>query len=316
MQTNDETPIYSPLTLRLMVQLAAPHTWPASIFPVLLATALAVVSTDWHSVSGIMVCVLLCISVLFQSAANAINDYYDYAKGTDTAENQPDETDAVLVYNRVNPRSVLLYGLFLMGAAFLLGIYCVLAAGWPPLVIALVGALLLLSYSGGRLPTSYLPLGEIISGITFGALITFASYYCLTLVAQPLVFVWSLPLVLAVALIMLTNNGCDIDKDKDAGRKTLPVLLGHDSTLRLYHGIVYAWVASICLIVLVWFRDGWIVLPFMLLAIHPLGRALLANPLTAESRPAAFAQCTSLNVALGAFYPAAILASSSGVCLL
>lgn len=315
MDNNTNTQGYTPLTLKMMKQLAAPHTWPAAIFPVLIATALAIVTLDWHSVSGAMVCVLLAISVLFQSAVNTINDYFDYIKGTDTLDNQTDPTDAVLVYNKINPRSVFIYALCLIFAAFVLGIYCILAAGWVPLFIALIGVVILFLYSGGKTPISYLPIGEMVSGFTFGGLIGFASYYCLTLRTEPIVFVWLLPVMTGVALIMLTNNGCDIEKDKIAGRRTLPVLIGHDATRSLYHALIYIWLVCICAIILIWFRSGWIVLPFMLLAVHPMGRAMLANPLTPETRGIAFSQIAGLNIALGAFYAASILASTAGVCL-
>ena len=314
MEENGKT--YAPLTPQLMAQLAAPHTWPAAIFPVLTATALALAVPEWHSVSGLMACVLLAISVLFQSAVNTINDYFDYKKGTDTLDNQADPSDAVLVYNNVNPRTVLYYALGLIAAAFILGVYCVVAAGFLPLLIALIGAAIVFLYSGGKTPISYLPIGEVVSGFTFGGLVTFASYYCLTLQADPRVFIWGLPVMIGVALIMLTNNGCDIEKDKAAQRRTLPVLIGYENMKALYHALIFIWLAAICIIVLVWFRNGWVILPFMLLAAHPLGRALLANPLTAQTRSQAFSQITSLNIILGSFYAAAILASNLGVCLL
>ena len=307
---------YAPLSPTLMVQLAAPHTWPASILPVLVALACAIATRPDHSVSAIMACVLLAISVLFQSAVNTINDYFDYVKGTDTADNQSDPTDAVLVYNNVDPQAVLRYALGLIGAAFVLGIYCVFVAGWVPLVIALVGALIVFLYSGGKTPISYLPIGEVVSGFTFGGLVMYASYFCLTKTGESVVFIWGIPIMIGVALIMLTNNGCDIDKDTLAGRKTLPVLIGASATRTLYHALVFAWIASICLIVVIWFRTGWVILPFMLLAAHPIGRALLGNPLTPASRQGAFAQVTSLNVVLGAFYAAAILASQFPLTLL
>ncbi len=317
-------PTYEPLGPKLMVQLAAPHTWPASIFPVLLAVALSMVTggasenafsllgmeNEPSRVSGVMVCVLLAISVLMQSAVNTINDYFDYAKGADTVENQADPADAVLVYNNVNPKAVLAYAIALVVLAFCLGAYVIYKAGLIPLVIALVGAAIIFLYSGGRTPISYLPIGEVVSGFTMGGLITLASYQALTLRFEWLVLLMALPEMLGIALIMATNNTCDIEKDVKAGRKTLPVLLGHDRAARLYHGIVYAWVAATCLLVFAFFARGWVVLPFMLLAVHPLGRALLSNPLTPESRSAAFAQVTSLNIAMGAFFCAAVFASA------
>lgn len=304
-------PHSQPLTLKLMVLLAAPHSWVAAIMPVCVATSLALVyaSQNGFSISSVMVCILLAISILMQSAVNVINDYFDYVKGTDTRENQDDPSDAVLVYNDIDPKAVKTYAIALVGAAFVLGVYCIVQAGWIPLVIALIGAAVIFLYSGGKTPISYLPIGEIVSGFTMGGLITLASYYCLTHQFSFKVLLYALPVMLGIGLIMMTNNGCDIEKDTQARRRTLPVLLGREKTRTLYHGIIYAWVLAICLIIVVYFRQGWIMLPFMLLAIHPLGRALLANPLTPQTRAAAFAQCVSLNIALGAFYAVAILAS-------
>ena len=319
-----ESKEFEPLRPQLMMQLAAPHTWPASIFPVFTATALAMATAGSSaggfgimgaqnaaaSVNGVMICVLLAISVLMQSAVNTINDYFDYVKGTDTLENQSDPTDAVLVYNQVNPRSVLAYAIALIVTAFVLGAYVIYVAGWIPLAIALVGVAIIFLYSGGRTPISYLPIGEFVSGFTMGGLITLASYQALTCTFDWLVLLLALPVILAIALIMATNNTCDIDKDIEANRRTLPVLLGHERAVKFYHGLIYAWMAATCILVIVFFTAGWVVLPFMLLAVHPLGRALLANPLLPETRGPAFAQVTSMNIAMGSFYCAAIFAST------
>lgn len=313
---------HDPLNATLMVQLAAPHTWPASIFPVLVASALAVAHGEQpsagfviggqsgaFSIDPITVCVLLAICVLLQSSVNTLNDYFDYEKGTDTKENQDDPTDAVLVYNNLDPKHVLAFAAVLIAGAFLLGIYAIYLAGWIPLVIALAGVAVIYCYSGGRTPISYLPLGELVSGFTMGGLIPLSCYQVLTLDFNLFVLVLSMPLIIGIALIMATNNICDIDKDRAARRKTLPVLVGHDRAQKIYRALVYAWVVSICIIVVVFFTRGWFVLPFMLLAVHSPSRALIANPLLPQTRRAAFGQVTSLNIILGTFFAAAIFAS-------
>ena len=225
---------FSALGPRLMVQLAAPHTWPASIFPVLIAVSLSMASGgvnghgfpiggnagDASSVSGVMTCVLLAISVLMQSAVNTINDYFDYVKGTDTLENQHDPSDAVLVYNNVNPKHALLFATSLIVLAFLLGGHVIYVAGLIPLIIALVGVLIIFLYSGGRTPISYLPIGELVSGLTMGGLITLASYQALTMRLDWLVLLLAVPIIIAIALIMATNNTCDIERtSKRKGRR-------------------------------------------------------------------------------------------------
>lgn len=301
------------LTLRMAWLLAAPHTWPASILPVLVAVASAYANTGSISVS--MTCTLLAICVLMQSAVNALNDYFDFVKGSDSADDNVEAADAVLVYNDVNPRSALRLAGGMLAAAFLLGIYPIVAAGWEPLVIALIGAAVVVLYSGGKTPISYLPIGEIVSGGVMGGLIPLACHQVLTGELSLLMIVWAVPTIMGVGLIMMTNNTCDIEKDVQAGRRTLPVLLGRKRARRVYHGLVYAWVAAIVLITAVWFTGGVMVVPFMVLAAYPLLKALLANPLIPQSRIGAMAQICGVNVALGAFYAAALFAAHVSLVL-
>ena len=92
----------TPLSPRLALQLAAPHTWPAAIMPVLVAAACALANTGSLDVG--MAWLLLLICILMQASVNTFNDYFDFIKGTDTAEDNVEASDSVLVYNDVNPR--------------------------------------------------------------------------------------------------------------------------------------------------------------------------------------------------------------------
>ena len=276
---------YGRLTPRMAWQLAAPHTWPAAILPVLVAAAAAAVTS--FRVSATMVCVLLVICVLMQSAVNTFNDYYDYVKGADSADDNVDPTDAVLVYNNVNPRAALALAVGFLAAAFLLGAYVIWIAGWIPLAI----------------------------GFVMGGLIPLACYQALSGTFDLRALLWAVPTILGVGLIMFTNNTCDVEKDVESGRRTLSVLLGRERARKLYHGVVYAWVAAIVVLVAAFFTVGLLVMPFMLLASYPLLKALLGNPLAPQARIGAMAQVCSANIALGAFYAAAILASGIAVAL-
>ena len=256
---------FTPLTVSLAWQLAAPHTWPASIMPVLISCGFAVATVGRLSAAAVLVLLVICI--LMQASVNTFNDYFDYVKGTDSADDNVEVTDAVLVYNAVNPRSVLALAIGLLAAAFALGIVVILWAGFIPL----------------------------------------ACYYVLTGCLDFLVLLWSVPMVIGIGLIMMTNNTCDIEKDLEAGRRTLPVLLGRERVRALYHGLMVVWVAAIVLIVWLWFANGLIVMPFMVLAAYPLLAALWKNPLVGPSRVGAMGQIASVNVCLGAFYAAALM---------
>ena len=293
----------------MALQIAAPHTWPAAILPALIAMACA--AANGYAVSAVMALVLLAICILMQAAVNTFNDYYDYVKGSDSAEDNVDPTDAVLVYNNVNPRSALMLAVGFLVVAFALGAYVIWQAGWIPLVIGIVGAIVVVLYSAGKTPISYLPIGELMSGFVMGGLIPLACYQALTKCFDPLMLVWALPTIIGVGLIMLTNNTCDVEKDIESGRKTLPVLLGRSRARALYHALVWIWIALIIVNVLIWFSGGWPVLVFMLAASIPLLKALLSNPLAPPARIGAMAQICSVNIALGAFYAAAVFAGGA-----
>lgn len=293
----------------MALQIAAPHTWPAAILPALIAMACA--AANGYAVSAVMALVLLAICILMQAAVNTFNDYYDYVKGSDSAEDNVDPTDAVLVYNNVNPRSALMLAVGFLVVAFALGAYVIWQAGWIPLAIGIVGAIVVVLYSAGKTPISYLPIGELMSGFVMGGLIPLACYQALTKCFNPIMLVWALPTIIGVGLIMLTNNTCDVEKDIESGRKTLPVLLGRSRARTLYHALVWIWIALIIVNVLIWFSGGWPVLVFMLAASIPLLKALLSNPLAPPARIGAMAQICSVNIALGAFYAAAVFAGGA-----
>ena len=254
-----------------------------------------------------MVWLLLLICILMQASVNTFNDYFDFIKGTDTAEDNVEASDSVLVYNDVNPRSALGLAIGFLVVAFLLGLYVVWKTGPVPLVIALIGAVIVVMYSGGKTPLSYLPVGEAVSGIVMGGLIPLACYQVLSGTFTFMALLWATPTIIGVGLIMMTNNTCDIEKDIEASRRTLPVLLGREKARTLYHALMVVWVLAILAIIGIWFPRGIVVLPFLALGCYPLMMGLWKNPLAAPTRIGAMGQICSVNVALGAFYAAALL---------
>lgn len=305
---------YNKLTPGLALQLAAPHTWPAAILPCLGAVCAAGIFSGTLSVTLSLALLVICI--LFQATANTMNDYFDYVKGADTADDNVEITDATLVYNNINPASALRLAIGFLVVAFGLGVYIILKAGFVPLVIALVGAVIVVLYSAGKTPLSYLPVGEIVSGFFFGLVIPVAVFYSLTCCFDWTILLWCLPYVIGVGLIMQTNNTCDIEKDIESGRTTLPIKLGRERSVRLYHILLGVWICLICLFAVVFFTQGSLLAVFMLLASWPVLRPLIANPLSPERRVQAMGQILSVNIILGAFYAAIICAGGSFILVL
>lgn len=221
-----------------IVNLAAPSSWPASVMPAILAVGISVGRVDALPLD--LTACLFLVAVLMQSAVNAFNDYADFVKGTDTLENSPDASDAVIVYG-MSPKAARNCGIVFLALAFAFTPYVVMRVGFTPIIIGLIGAAVVVTYSFGKLPISYLPLGELVSGLVMGGLITLAGVCMLTGALDLFVLVQALPIIMAIALIMLSNNGCDIERDLKAGRRTLPCLIGRGRMGAFYRVALVVW---------------------------------------------------------------------------
>lgn len=301
---------YTTLSPSLAFQLAGPHTWVAAVTPILLAYTYTGITYSGN-INFFLALILLIISVAMQSAVNVLNDYFDFKKGTDSLENSSEDAfDAVLVYHNINPKTVLIFAIALLVVAGALGIYLVIITGWPLLVIGILGALAVVLYSAGRTPISYLPIGEFVSGIVMGGLITLASCYVLSGILDLRVLLISLPCIVGIGMILFTNNTCDIEKDILVHRKTLSVVLGRQTAMRTYRATIVFWLLIIIAIVGIFYAPGMPFILLLVLAAFPTLRAILANPLNQKSRDGAMAQIITLNILFIAFYCIALLAST------
>ncbi|MBQ6590800.1 MAG: UbiA family prenyltransferase [Lachnospiraceae bacterium] len=236
---------YERLTATAAFRLAAMHTWPASVCPALFGIFWCL--QRGLPLSPVQAVLLLAACILSQSAVNTLNDYVDYVSGTDSEADNVEVNDSVLVYSHVNPKHALVLGLVYLASAAACGVIAAWHAGPAPYIVGLIGGLTVIAYSIGPLPVASLPLGEAVSGFVMGALIPLG-----TAAAADGTFHWEilaecLPLILGIALIMLSNNGSDIEKDIPAGRMTLPVYLGRPAALTLYRGMLGAWIALLCI---------------------------------------------------------------------
>ncbi|EJP18443.1 prenyltransferase, UbiA family [Peptostreptococcaceae bacterium AS15] len=227
------------LTAKLALQLAAPHTWIASIGPVLFGILFCKLEnyplSFWKSILLVLTCIFM------QSSVNTLNDYVDFIKGNDKKEDNVEESDAVLIYNSINPKDVLLLGIIYLILGAVLGIIACKDSGFLPLGIGCIGGMVILLYSGGPLPISYLPIGEIVSGFVMGILIPLGVAAVSDGKFHSEILLYAFPLMMGISLIMMTNNGCDIEKDTHANRQTLAVILGRKNIKNLYHILVVLW---------------------------------------------------------------------------
>ncbi len=295
---------YNKLTFKAALELTAPHSWPASIVPVLLG---AVLSCSFErAFSPPLFLAVLAISVLLQSSVNTINDYVDFMKGTDTEENSDDPSDASIVYNKINPRAALILGILMIAAAAVIGIYVILSVGWVPLVFGGIGVAVIGLYSGGNKSISHLPIGELVSGGVMGWLITIAAYYVLGSRLNPALVYYALPTVITIGMIMFTNNICDIERDSNSGRKTFPVLIGRKKAALLLKVCVVVVTLLTAHIIFWGFRGGAFLIPVMIIHMLSSFITLMRSEATSNVRLATLGATLNIHKLVNTYYIAAI----------
>ncbi|MBY0122865.1 1,4-dihydroxy-2-naphthoate polyprenyltransferase [Bacillus sp. S/N-304-OC-R1] len=221
-------------------QLTRPHTLTASFVPVLLGTALALQDTHIHF--GLFFAMLIA-SLLIQAATNMFNEYYDFKRGLDNEESVG--IGGAIVRDGIHPKTVLKLALGLYGVSILIGVYICMNSSWWLALIGIVCMVVGYLYTGGPIPIAYTPFGEIVAGFFMGMMIILISFYIQTGTVTETSILVSIPILILVGAILLSNNIRDLDGDKEFGRKTLAILLGRKGAIKLLAGmfiVSYAWV--------------------------------------------------------------------------
>lgn len=207
--------------LKVWLLASRPKTLPAAVAPVVIGVAIAYADGSIHTLS--IVCALLG-AILIQIGTNFANDYFDFVKGTDTADRKGPTraTQAGLV----SPKTMRNAFIITFTLALIPGAYIIYRGGWPFLAIGLIGIACGILYTGGPYPLGYLGLGDLFVLIFFGPVAVAGTHYLNTLE-------WSLfavvsgfgPGLISVALLTV-NNLRDVDEDRVAGKMTLPARFG------------------------------------------------------------------------------------------
>lgn len=211
------------MTLRQFLRIVELRTKVVSLSAYLIGTLYAVYRSGtfypWRGV--IMLLAVLAVDM----GTTGFNSFFDYYRGVDRRETNR-ERDKVLIHQGVPPGVAFLVSLALFALAVPLGLVLTFMVGVEIAIIGSFSMAVGYLYTGGPLPISRTPLGELAAGGFLGALLVLLSYYVQqeSLTVEALLV--ALPSMLIVASILTVNNTCDIEGDTRAGRKTLSILLG------------------------------------------------------------------------------------------
>ncbi|GLI56283.1 1,4-dihydroxy-2-naphthoate octaprenyltransferase [Propionigenium maris DSM 9537] len=235
------------MTKKQVIAILAPNTWSASIIPVLMGTIYSLYRGASLQIDLFLAILLSAVGV--QCFANITNDYFDFIEGVDTSETIYDREGSILVSDGVPLPEIKKLMLTTLILTSIPAAYLLLQRGAIVAVIGSVGFLVALLYSAGPLPISKTFLGEFFSGFTMGGLITWLAYRIQREVLDMDIVLISIPIMIYIGSILLTNGLCDIEKDRGT-RVTLPILLGRGRSillLKLSYVLMYLLVFSAAL---------------------------------------------------------------------
>ena len=245
-------------TWKIWWELIRPHTLTAAFVPVLLGTVIALLE---DGVNWLLFAAMMIASILIQAATNLFNEYYDFKRGLDTEESVG--IGGGIVRHGMTPKLIMTLALGMYAIALLLGIYICAASSWWLAAVGLVCMLVGYLYTGGPLPISYTPFGELFSGLFMGFLIILIAFFIQTGFVSSTAILIAIPSGILVGLINLSNNLRDHDGDKAHGRKTMPVVMGRKNALTfmaIMFAFSYLWLVGLVLIGSV---TAWILLAFL-----------------------------------------------------
>jgi 1,4-dihydroxy-2-naphthoate polyprenyltransferase len=224
-----------------------PFALPASATPVIFGTFMAVTVAKAPFKGGLFLMALFAMMAL-HSAANIINDIYDYRKGIDR---DPRPTSGAIVRGYVSVRGALLMALALIGAGCALGLVIAYLVGPVIFYIGIAGLSVGVSYSAPPLSLKYRGLGDLAVFLDFGILGALGAWAVQTGTLSWTPALWAIPLSLLVVAILHANNWRDMEDDGEKGVKTVASALGDRRSLNYYGVLIFGAPLGILIIVIV-----------------------------------------------------------------
>ncbi len=210
-----------------------PFAYTASVLPVLLGGALAR-HAGFPFLWGHFALTLAGV-VCFHTAANLLNDCFDFRRGLDDKVNP---VSGAIVRGWITDGQAFRAAMGFLAAGMLCGFALIWLAGWVVLALGILGAMLALGYTRDGLCLKYTGLGDAAVFLAFGLLPVFGTYWVQTQAFSWQPLWWSLPMVAYTVGILHANNWRDITSYPAKRCITLAARLGSNASRRYYQLLV------------------------------------------------------------------------------
>lgn len=229
----DETATLSPPggvrpgIIKIWLQATRAFTLGMPFMSVTVGSFLALYAAGSFSIPRYFATVIAAMTL--QAAANLINDYYDFVKGTDLDNwESPDAFGPALAIQQglLSAKQIRVGGLIAFALGSILGLGLAYVCGWPVLILGLIGVSGSYFYTAAPLSLAYRGLGDFMVFALMGPGYVLGAYY-----VQASAFSWAAALIgasmgLLCSSLLQANNLRDIDNDRKHGKWTVAALIG------------------------------------------------------------------------------------------
>ena len=204
----------------LWFRIVRPQTLFASLCPVIVA----LLTMNETVVSWTIAWVTIVCALGLQILSNLINDYYDFVRGTDKKGRAGFKR--ALAEGEVSENQMRRACLVTLAICIISGLYLVANWGWVILAIGVTALLFAWLYTATSHSLSYLGIADIFVFLYYGVIASSGTYFLQTGGFSWEVFFAGAVCGLISMCVLLINNLRDMDDDRLAGKRTLPVRFG------------------------------------------------------------------------------------------
>lgn len=224
-------------SLKAWILASRPKTLTGAAVPVMIALALAWTDSEalylenTFSWTAAILCLLFAFAM--QIDANLINDFFDYAKGTDNPETRlgPERACAQGWVSIDRMKRAIAFTTCL---ACVIGLPLIWYGGLEMIFVGLLSVLFCFLYTTHL---SYMGLGDLLVIVFFGLVPVCCTYYVQLHAITLEVTAASIACGMVIDALLLVNNFRDRDTDRIAGKNTLVVRIGAKVSLFAYLGV-------------------------------------------------------------------------------
>jgi 1,4-dihydroxy-2-naphthoate polyprenyltransferase len=249
-QANEQTNLYGSASTLANIGLVMLKRWSGVMRLPFLALSVVVVflgsAMAWYdgSFNPLYAGLTLLGLISAHAVVNILNEYSDFRNGVDfqTIRTPFSGGSGILPSGLIKPQSALMLARMLMIPALAVGIFFIVIRGLWLLPILLVGVFCILLYD--RITTK-MGWVEWAPGLGLGSLAIVGSYFVQTGSLSWGVVLASIPSGILAHNLLLLNEFPDVGPDRQAGRRSLPIMMGRHRVSLLYSRLtlgMYLWI--------------------------------------------------------------------------